>query len=117
MQFNSLAIRDTSIAFTLIFSSFFTARHCFDTIPVLAYKIQHRMQELTAGQDHEDENLIGPRRQKRAFTDVYGNPLTLYLVIDQSGSISESDFNNAILFMKELTNRVSSSKICDLNYV
>ena len=77
----------------------------------------YRLQELTTDQDHEDENLIGRRRKKRAFTDVYGEkPLTLYLVIDQSGSIRHSDFDKIILFVKELINRVSNLKIWDLTY-
>ena len=119
----SLAIRNTSISFTYVFLLlllFFAAPHCFDTIPVLAYKIKHRLQELTTVHDHEDKNLTGSRREKRSFTNDYGkgNPLTLYLVIDQSGSIKQKDFDMAVLFMKELINRVSNSKIpvCDLTY-
>ena len=95
---------------TVPFISFFAAHHAFDTIPELAYKLTHKLDELTA--DHENAMNI-THREKRAFTDFYNNekPLTLYIVMDQSGSIAKEHFDYSILFMKTLIKKVSITSI------
>jgi hypothetical protein len=70
---------------------------------------------FTEQDDPEDENDVSGRqmwevreRFKYLFAKSYcGKPLTLYIVVDQSGSIT-NDFDSVVLFVKELIHQVRS---------
>ena len=95
---------------TTLFCFLSSAHHCFDKIPELAMKVNKKLDELTSGFYPANSTVGLHYRTKRAFTDIYGEkPLTLYLVMDQSGSIQDEDFDNAVRFMKALIDKVFQS--------